>query len=235
MEKCVGGSAFPASRSWSGQVQESPPFPPARVSAHRPLLSACPFPPSRHQAAQLRGRAASLAVGRGPPRVSPVSGGSAANWIVKDDPSAQLSVSQAPATQGKLNADSGGGGYLLKLCARLRPQKSERTVALRWERSRGKEEPHRVPHRVLRRPLPCRPAHSPWPWGIWKSKRPDPLYHNAPWGCWAAELRVPWACRPMRAPLAEWSPWPGPAAHHGLSHSVIQASPIHSGYPAVCL
>ena len=94
-----------------------------------------------------------------------------------------------------------GRGYLLKLCARLRPQKSERTVALRWERSRGKEEPHRVPHRVLRRPLPCRPAHSPWPWGIWKSKRPDPLYHNAPWGCWAAELRVLWACRPMRAPL----------------------------------
>lgn len=125
MEKCVGGSAFPASRSWSGQVQESPPFPPARVSAHRPLLSACPFPPSRHQAAQLRGRAASLAVGRGPPRVSPVSGGSAANWIVKDDPSAQLSVSQAPATQGKLNADSGGGLPAEALCQAQTPEVRE--------------------------------------------------------------------------------------------------------------
>ena len=28
-----------------------------------------------------------------------------------------------------------GRGYLLKLCAGLRPQKSERIVALRWERS----------------------------------------------------------------------------------------------------
>lgn len=50
-----------------------------------------------------------------------MSGGSAANWIVKDDPFAQLSAGQAPATQGKLNADSGEAGLpLLKLCARPR-------------------------------------------------------------------------------------------------------------------
>lgn len=125
MGKCVGGSAFPASHSRSGQIQESPPFPPARVSAHHPLLSACPFPPSRQQAAQLRGRAASLTVGRGPPRVSPVSGGSAANWIVKDDPSAQLSASRAPVTQGKLNADSGAGLPAEALCRTQTPEVRE--------------------------------------------------------------------------------------------------------------
>ena len=38
-----------------------------------------------------------------------------------------------------------GWAYLLKLCARLRPQKAERMAALRWERSRGREGPHRVP------------------------------------------------------------------------------------------
>lgn len=37
-----------------------------------------------------------------------------------------------------------GQGYLLKLCARLRPQKAERMAALRWERSRDRERPHQV-------------------------------------------------------------------------------------------
>ena len=89
------------------------------------LISACPFPPSRLQAAQLRGRAVSLAVGRGPPRVSPVSRGSAANWIVKDDPSAQLSASWAPATRGKLNADSGVGLPAKALCQAQTPEGRE--------------------------------------------------------------------------------------------------------------
>ena len=173
-------------------------------------------------------------MGRGPPRVSPVSGGSAANWIVKDDPSAQLSASQAPVTQGKLNTDNGAGLPAEALCQAQTPEvREDGGTEMGEELRQGGTSPSAPSGAEMAPPLQA--CSQPLALGIWKSKRPDPLYHNAPWGCWAAELRVPWACRPMRAPLAEWSPWPGPAAHHGLSHSVIQASPIHSGYPAVCL
>ena len=182
MGKCVGGSDFPASHSQSGQVQESPPFPPARVSAHHSLLSACPFPPSRQQAVQLRGRAASLTVGRGPPQVSPVSGGSAANWIVKDDPSAQLSASQAPVTQGKLNTDNGAGLPAEALCQAQTPEvREDGGTEMGEELRQGGTSPSAPSGAEMAPPLQA--CSQPLALGIWKSKRPDPLYHNAPWGC----------------------------------------------------
>lgn len=97
--KCVGGSAFPASFILGPAKFRASSLSPARVLLHLPPFPLS-LPPLLPDTELPNFAAASLAVGRELPRVSLLSGGSAANWIVKDDPSAQLSAELGPSDVG---------------------------------------------------------------------------------------------------------------------------------------
>lgn len=74
-----------------------------------PSFLPCPSLPSSQTPRSLPSAAASLTVGSERPPVSLSSGGSAANWVVKDDPATQPSAELGPSATGQMKCRRHGG------------------------------------------------------------------------------------------------------------------------------
>lgn len=95
----VGGCSLSClAHSQPGRVRSALLSPCRSIGSPPSLLPVPACPPSRHQAACLG--CSGPRCGKEPPRVSRSSGGSAANWMVKDDPAAQLSAELGPSDTG---------------------------------------------------------------------------------------------------------------------------------------
>ena len=172
---------------YGGSVWVVPVFPASSIRGPAKLGSILPLPllegqvptlrspllPSFQTSSSLTSTTRSLTVGSRPPQVSLPSGGSPANWVIKDDPAAQLSAKLGSSDRGQMKCRQLGRVTCWN-SASPDPGVGAGIGHLDGAEERQLGNSPRDP-RGLRRPsIPCRPPHVLALVQL-KSKLPDPL------------------------------------------------------------